>query len=322
MLLSLIQSGQKKDSLLAMHENIQTQPDILSYAHILALMAAPDAGTTGMRRDREKESSLAVGDVVKHCRGITGHSRRHVATTLKRMAMLNLVALDRAAGSAPRGGSVRGGGEIDTTVATALGGAHTLRFNHEDIVPRAQELARHNLDDKLHREQELIELADVAALTGVDRGLLLRKLAQGELADELFNFRRAEVLRFVAEKGRDYFARRPAASQMQSIEDLAAVDKRVLFQVFNGIDTLELAKVFQHLHDEVLRERLLGCLARARREEIERCVAEDPPCDAEEAQLVEEALMEAVRELRRPRTAQAVPVPAGATAAEGRTAAA
>uniref|UniRef100_UPI0012F849BA cyclic nucleotide-binding domain-containing protein n=1 Tax=Azohydromonas aeria TaxID=2590212 RepID=UPI0012F849BA len=307
MLLSLIQSGQKKDALLAAHENIQTQPDILSYAHILALMAAPEAGGTGMRRDREKESSLAVADVVKHCRGITGHSRRHVATTLKRMAMLNLVTLDRAAGTAPRGGPVRGGGEIDTTVEAALGGAHTLRFNHEDIVPRAQELARHNLDDKLHREQELIELADVATLTGVDRALLLRKLAQGELADELFNFRRSEVLRFVAEKGRDYFARRQGAGQLQSIEDLATVDKRVLFEALNGIDTLELAKLFQHLWDETVRERLLGCLARARREEIERCVAEDVPCDAEEAQLVEEALLEAVRELRRPRGRAAAP---------------
>lgn len=314
MLHGLIVSSQKKDQWLAAHESVQMQSDYLSYAHILMLMATPSAGASKLRRDREDETSLPLADVMKQCRGITGHPPRHVATTLKRMAMLNLVVLDNR-----RSDSTRGGGS-PTLVDSILGGAQTVRFNHVDIVSRTQEVLLHQPHDKPHREPELIELSDLAALTGVDRNLLLRKLAQGEMADELFNFRRSEVLRFVTEKGRDYFAKRQGAGQMQSVEDLVTVDKRVLFEALNGIDTLDLAKLFRHISDGAVRERLFSCMARARREEIESFLKDDMGCDLEEAQLVEETLLEAVRELRRPRVssaavgvppAAAVPVPEG-----------
>lgn len=295
MLRALIASAVKKDEHLATHENMQSQPDIVTYAHILVLMAAPEAGAQHLRRDREMESSLPTAEVLRRCRDITGHSRRHVVATLKHMAMLNLVTLDpgRAAG----GG---GGPALDAASLAALGGAQTLRFQHGDIAPRAREMARHNLDDKLHSENDLIDLTDLAALTGVDRQMLLRKLTQDEVAEELFNFRRSAVLRFIAERGRDYFAKRQGSGQLQTVEDLGAVDKRILFEALNGLDEVDLAKLLQHTSDAGVRQRLLGCLSKARREEIEGLLDSGTDADPDELQLIESTLMEAVRALRRP----------------------
>ncbi|WP_298233657.1 cyclic nucleotide-binding domain-containing protein [uncultured Azohydromonas sp.] len=287
MLRSLIQSNGQKDETLVQHENIQTQPEFLTYAHVLALMAAASG-----RRLGEESAMLPVADVVKKCRDVTGHARRHVAATLRHMAMLNLIAFDRQ----PEG--------VNPTIDSILGNGLNLRFNPREIGQRAQELARHNVEGQLRREQEIIELDDLAALTGVDRSLLLRKLAHGELADALFSFRRSEVLRFVAEKGKDYFAKRPRNAQLQSLADLMMVDQRILFDALNPIDEFDLAKLLQGTDDAPLRDKLLSCVGKAKRQEIEALLAHGVASDPEEAQHIEEQLLEAVRLLRQPAARQ------------------
>lgn len=286
MLRSLILSGTKKDELLATHENMQVRPDILSYAHILALMAAPDSRLRQPLGDREATTTLQVTDVVKKCRDITGHTRYRAGVTLKRMAMLNLVVLS--------------GASRDATVNEVLNGAQTLSFNMTNIAQRAEELAKHNLEDKLPTEQEMIEIMDLEALTGVDRTLLLRKLAHGEIADEMFVFRRSEVLRFIAEKGKNYFSKRQSSGDIHSIDDLISVDKRVLFEALNSFDEFDLARLFYQISDRTLLERLLSCMAKAKRKEIETLLQEGASCDAEEAEHIEQSLLETVKALRRP----------------------
>jgi CRP-like cAMP-binding protein len=287
MLRSLIQAGMKKDELLAGHENIQRQADILSYAHIIALMGAADAGARAGRRS-EGEPSLPVAEVVKKCRDVTGHSRRQVAATLKRMALLNLVSLNA------------GNVSLDATADNVVSAAQTLSFNPTAIVTRAQELAKHNLDGKPHGELELIGLDDLETLTGVDRGLLLKKLAATEIAEEVFNFRRTEVLRYISEKGREYFAKRQNRGQLESVDDLLYVDKRILFDALNGIDEFDLAKLFQQITDKELLAKLNGCLSKAKREEIEKLVEQGGGGDPYEAEQIELALLETVKALRRP----------------------
>lgn len=288
MLRSLIQSGMKKDEQLAGHENIQRQSDILSCAHIIALMGAADAGARAARREREGEPSLPVADVIRKIRDVTGHSRRHVAATLKRMAMLNLVSLNS--------GSV----SLDANADGVVSAAQTLSFHPTAIVTRAQELAKHNFDGRLQGELEVIGLDDLETLTGVERNLLLKKLAAGEIADDLFNFSRTEVLRFISEKGRDYFAKRQNRGQLESVDDLLYVDKRILFDALNGIDEFDLAKLFQQISDKELLARLNGCLSKAKREEIEKIVQEGGGSDPYEAEQVEQTLLETVKALRRP----------------------
>lgn len=288
MLRSLIQSGMKKDEQLAGHENIQRQSDILSCAHIIALMGAADAGARAARREREGEPSLPVADVIRRIRDVTGHSRRHVAATLKRMAMLNLISLNN--------GSV----SLDANADGVVSAAQTLSFHPTAIVTRAQELAKHNFDGRPQGELELIGLDDLETLTGVERNLLLKKLAAGEIADDLFSFSRTEVLRFISEKGRDYFAKRVNRGQLESVDDLLYVDKRILFDALNGIDEFDLAKLFQQINDKELLAKLNGCLSKSKREEIEKIVEQGGGGDPYEAEQVEQTLLETVKALRRP----------------------
>lgn len=301
MLRSLILSGTKKDELLATHENMQARPDILSYAHILTLMATSDARVRQLGDYREAATTLQVVEVVRKCRDITGHTRHHVVATLKRMAMLNLVSL--------------GGAYHDATVNEVLNGAQTLSFNATNIVPRAEELTKHNLEDKLHAEQEMIEIIDLEALTGVSRSLLLRKLAHGEIAEEIFAFRRSEVLRVIAEKGKTYFSKRQSNHEMDSVDDLVTIDKRILFEALSSFDDFDLAKLFQHIKDRSVRDRLFSCMAKAKREEIETLMQQGAGGDAEEIEHIEQSLLETVKALRRP-----VGAPAGYGMDDGSTA--
>ncbi|MDZ5456136.1 cyclic nucleotide-binding domain-containing protein [Azohydromonas lata] len=293
MLRSLIQAAMKKDEQLAGHENIQRQSDILSCAHILALMGAADAPARAARREREGEPNLPVADVIRRIRDVTGHSRRHVAATLKRMAMLNLISLNN--------GSV----SLDANADGVVSAAQTLSFHPTAIVTRAQELAKHNFDGRLQGELELIGLDDLETLTGVERNQLLKKLAAAEIAEDVFNFSRTEVLRFISEKGRDYFAKRQNRGQLESVDDLLYVDKRILFDVLNGVDEFDLAKLFQQISDKELLTKLYGCLSKSKREEIEKIVAQSDGGDPYEAEQVEQTVLEAVKALRRPPGASA-----------------
>jgi hypothetical protein len=84
-----------------------------------------------------------------------------------------------------------------------------VRFNHEEIVKKAQNLpesANQDLIGYIRSELELVDLAEIEALVGVDRAAILRKLAQAELAEELFVFRKSAVMRYLDEKGAAYFS--------------------------------------------------------------------------------------------------------------------
>lgn len=78
------------------------------------------------------------------------------------------------------------------------------------MIDRAQQVADHDLDLSINSELELIELADLEALIGVEKTMLLNKLSNGEIADELFAFRKSKVLSYVEQKGVTYFSRRNA----------------------------------------------------------------------------------------------------------------
>jgi CRP-like cAMP-binding protein len=286
MLRSLILSGMKKDELLVTHENMQAQPDFLSYAHILALMAAPDSGGRQAWRDQDVNAELQVTEVVKKCCDVTGHSRRHVGATLRRMTILNLVEIENT--------------NPDMAVSELLKGTRILSFTPSNIVARAQELAKHNLEDGLHAEQEMIELVDLEGLVGVERGLLLRKLAQGDISEEVSTFRRSEVLRFITEKGKEYFTKRVKSNQLESIDDLVTVDKRILFEALSSIDDFDLANLLQHVSDSMVREKLFSCMAKIRREEIESLLQDGALGSSDQAELTEQALLETVKALRRP----------------------
>lgn len=68
------------------------------------------------------------------------------------------------------------------------------------MIDRAQQVADHDLDLSINSELELIELADLESLIGVEKTLLLNKLSNGEIADEVFAFRKSKVLSYVEQR--------------------------------------------------------------------------------------------------------------------------
>jgi hypothetical protein len=237
------------------------------------------------------ETSVPLADVIRRCRAIAGHSRPHVLAMLRRMEKLNLVTIE-AASAEHAGGMADYGSSTD--------GRQVVTFDAARVVDRAQQVADHDLDLSINSELELIELADLEALIGVDRKLLLNKLSHGEIADELFAFRKSKVLGYVEQKGVAYFSRRhPRAGDVQSLEDVVWVDQRTLFDVISGFDTYDLAKLIASLDDRAIADKLFSVMTEARRNEVSWVMRRELKLDPLEVGEIERRVVEAVRAARR-----------------------
>jgi hypothetical protein len=143
-------------------------------------------------------------------------------------------------------------------------------------------------------------LSDLEALIGVERTLLLNKLSHGEIADELFAFRKSKVLNFVEQKGVAYFSKRAnrGSGDVKTLDDLLFVDQRTLFDAVNALDTYDLAKLLASLQDAAVSERLQSVLSEARKNEISWLMRREIKSDPLELEGIESRLIGAVRELR------------------------
>ncbi len=309
MLRTLIVQAKEKEELLASSAELLVPPNIVAYAHILSMMAPPQ-DTNPMRGGgrrmggmdtRKEETSVPVMEVVKKCRAIIGHSRSQVVETLKRMAMLNLLAFDAAPSTRSRN-AMDFGVQTPSKPSDGVSSNQNIRFDETQIVDRAQQVSTQDTGTGYRSELELICVNDLEKLVTVDRKLLLKKLAQGEIADELFAFRKSEVLRFIEEKGRNYFARRAArsANELESLEDLEYVDQRTLFEALAGVDVYDLAKLLSGCQDEAIRDKVLACMSRIRRQELEDLTRDGLRVDSIEVQQIEESLMATIRQMKRP----------------------
>ncbi|MDN8031722.1 cyclic nucleotide-binding domain-containing protein [Burkholderia multivorans] len=302
-----IRRVKRKDDQLATYTHADFMPGVLSYAHVLALMGdgtARETGDTWARRPLHVQAELAsvpLVDVIRKCRAIAGHSRRHVMAMLRRMEKLNLVTIEAA--------SVEAGG-VALEHSASADARQVVTFDAARIVDRAQQVADHDLDLSINSELELIELADLESLIGVDRKLLLNKLAHGEIADDVFAFRKSKVLSFVERKGVAYFSRRDArrAADVRALEDLVWVDQRTLFEIVSAFDTYDLAKLIANVDDRAVADRLFSVMTEVRRNEVSWVMRRDLKVDPVEVDDIERRLLDAVRAAKAP-AAGAVPTP-------------
>ncbi|MCP3728784.1 Crp/Fnr family transcriptional regulator, partial [Paraburkholderia sp. CNPSo 3272] len=230
-----------KDDLLATYTHADFMPGVLSYAHVLALIAgASDRAESGDTWSRHgaggAEVSVPLADVVQKCRAVAGHSRPHVMAMLRRMEKLNLVAMQSGQAT-----------HLANNAAAAEGalGRQVVTFDPVRIVERATQVADSDLDVSINSELELIELGDLEALIGVERKVILNKLSHAEIADEVFAFRKSKVLNFVEQKGVAYFSQRTnrGSGELKALDDLLFVDQRTLFEAVSALDTYDLAKL-------------------------------------------------------------------------------
>ncbi|KVP17942.1 cAMP-binding protein [Burkholderia multivorans] len=302
-----IRRVKRKDDQLATYTHADFMPGVLSYAHVLALMGdgtARETGDTWARRPLHVQAELAsvpLVDVIRKCRAIAGHSRPHVMAMLRRMEKLNLVTIEAA--------SVEAGG-VALEHSASADARQVVTFDAARIVDRAQQVADHDLDLSINSELELIELADLESLIGVDRKLLLNKLAHGEIADDVFAFRKSKVLSFVERKGVAYFSRRDArrSADVRALEDLVWVDQRTLFEIVSAFDTYDLAKLIANVDDRAVADRLFSVMTEVRRNEVSWVMRRDLKVDPVEVDDIERRLLDAVRAAKAP-AAGAVPTP-------------
>lgn len=284
-----IRRGRKKDDLLATYTHADFLPGIVSYAHVLSLMAGPvgDAADTRMRRGQSDEMAVPLQEIVKKFRGIAGHSRPHVMTMLTRMEKLNLVSLGTGRAEHLSGNS-----------RDAASNRQVVTFDPVRIVERAQQVADQDLDIAINSELELIELSDLEALIGVERKMLLNKLSHDEIAEDLFAFRKTKVLHYVEEKGVSYFTKRARGGEIASLEDLEFVDHRTLFDAVSATDTYDLAKLAAASGDQTIVDKLLSVMTEARKKEVSWVMRRDLKIDQAEVDDIEQRFLQTIRTIK------------------------
>ncbi|HIC7207821.1 Crp/Fnr family transcriptional regulator [Burkholderia stabilis] len=301
---TMIRRVKRKDDQLATYTHADFMPGVLSYAHVLALMAGADARDSTdawARRPMQahaSEVSVPLAEVIRKCRAIAGHSRPHVLAMLRRMEKLNLVTIEAA--QADLAGSA-------SDYAASSDARQVVTFDAARVIDRAQQVADHDLDLSINSELELIELADLESLIGVEKTLLLNKLSHGEIAEEVFAFRKSKVLSYVEQKGVAYFSRRNArrGGDVQALADLVWVDQRTLFDVISAFDTYDLAKLIANLDDRAVADKLFSVMTEARRNEVSWVMRRELKLDPVEIEDIERRVLDAVRAAKAPVTGAA-----------------
>ncbi|MBR8293889.1 cyclic nucleotide-binding domain-containing protein [Burkholderia cenocepacia] len=296
---TMIRRVKRKDDQLATYTHADFMPGVLSYAHVLSLMAGADAresGDTWARRAMQAhaaETSVPLAEVIRKCRAIAGHSRPHVLAMLRRMEKLNLVTIEAAQGD---------GAGVASDYAASSDARQVVTFDAARVIDRAQQVADHDLDLSINSELELIELADLESLIGVDKTLLLNKLSNGEIAEEVFAFRKSKVLNYVEQKGVAYFSRRNGrrGGDVRALEDLVWIDQRTLFDVISAFDTYDLAKLIANLDDRAVADKLFSVMTEARRNEVSWVMRRELKLDPVEIDEIEQRVLEAVRAAKAP----------------------
>lgn len=269
------------------HELIATrvnyQPELLIYAQLLHLAGLADLGrqaqaaqsaATASRGDAAAAPARpALNDVMNHARLMFGHSDRHIRTCLGKFIRLHLVRMED-----DRGGSRR------------------LVFSARDIVAQVRKVLNDDAD-KDKQTYQYLTLDEFAGLVEVDRAVLLKKLAGGEFADEVFTFRRAEIVRLLDEKGRRYFAERKLKppADFSDLSDIEFADRRSIFDAVARMDSYDLAKVLHGLEAGQARDKLLGALSERRRQDVEQELQDVGDIDPVEARQIGSQLVNHVK---------------------------
>lgn len=264
------------------HELIATrvnyQPDILVYAQLLQLLGMAEVGRP--KNDVRGGSGPAVlaspllTDVFTQARGLLGHSDLHIRNSIGKLMRLHLIRVDDENGNGKR-----------------------VIFSPKDIVHQARRITEDQADTE-KVSYEYVSVDEFAAMVDVDRSLLLKKLAGSEFSEDIFTFRKSEVVRLLNDKGKKFFADRKVKTpdQFTDVDDLAFADQKSLFDAVGRCDLYDLAKLLCSLDDEALRQKLLACLARSKREEVQQDMASMGAVDPMEVLQTGRALVAAVRE--------------------------
>ncbi|MGS0757685.1 FliG C-terminal domain-containing protein, partial [Roseateles sp. GG27B] len=83
------------------------------------------------------------------------------------------------------------------------------------------------------------------------------------------------------DKGRKFFVDRKVKSpeDFSEISDIEFADQKSTFDVISRCDTYDLAKLLSTIDEESVKSKILACLTRSKREEVESDIATMKPVD-------------------------------------------
>jgi CRP-like cAMP-binding protein len=272
-LLTLSMRASRASEVIASRVNFQ--PEIVTYAQLLSLIGSaqlPARKADARAAPVQVIARPALVNVFTQARQLFGHSDVHIRHILGKLLTLHLIQFE----------DDRDGGKC-------------VVFSPGDIVARARKAGEADPDNgKL--EYEYIGVDDFAAMVDLDRNRVLQKLARNELTEDLFTFRKSEVIRLLDEKGKKFFQDRRVKSPEEfcDISDIEFADNNTVQEVLSRIDAFDLGKLLHTIEEDAVRERILGNLPRSKRSDIESERFER--VDEIEVRLIGEGIIKAVQE--------------------------
>lgn len=257
---------------------VNYQPDILVYAQLLYILGIADIGKLKAEavsaQAHSAQACPALSDVFNSARALLGHSDAHIRGSIGKLAMLHLIR-----------------------IADEKGNGKRVFFAPKDIVGQARKIASADKDHgKL--DYEYINVDEFSALVDVDRAIILKKLAGGEFAEDIFIFRKSEIMRLLNDKGRKFFIDRKikSAEDFTEIADIEFADQKSCFEVISRCDVYDLAKLIGSSDDLIVKSKIVACLSRAKQEELESDLSGLKPVDPIEVQQIGKAIIQDIKE--------------------------
>lgn len=260
---------------------VNFQPDLLIYARLLYLLGIADVGKQAVQvrgSSNAKDAVVArplLQDVYTNARLMFGHSDRHIQGCIGKLMQLHLIRIEDEHGHGKQ-----------------------VLFSPRDIVNQVRNIVSAD-DDNDKMAYEYISIDEFAALVEVDRALVMRKLSGGEFADDIFTFRRAEILRLLNEKGKRFFVERKikTPAEFSDVLDIEFADQKSVFTAVSKVDTYQLAKVVAGLEEGPVRSKILNALSQRRRDEVESDLKDIGTVDPMDAQLIGQGIIAEIKAL-------------------------
>jgi len=258
---------------------VNYQPEILVYAQLLQMVGMAELGIRKgeARGAAEKQvlASVLLGDFFAQVRTILGHSDLHFRHTLGKLLRQHMIRVEDETGNGKR-----------------------IIFSPKDIVLLAKKLSS-NDKEKEKMDYEYVTINEFADIVEVDRSTLLTKLARSEFSEDIFTFRKSEVVRLLDTKGKKFFSDRKIKQpdEFMDIEDIEFADQKSIVEVLAPIDTFDLAKLISKMEPGKAREKMLNCLPRAKRQEVDSDLSSMGNVDSIEATQIGQRIIARVKEI-------------------------
>lgn len=155
--------------------------------------------------------------------------------------------------------------------------------------------------DQCGTEMEFIDLDDFARAAGSQPETILKKIAYGEIPENIFFFHKPSALSFVEKNGPEFFqrAKRPRLKieDLESVDDIVAVDNATLEEALSKLGFYKVS-VLTSMAGEDARRKIFHNLSKKIAGVVQEEVANRENLDPDEASDVEEELLSLIKSMK------------------------